>query len=94
MGTPEPQGRAIKKTGRSGAELVSHGYSVRWNLCLRATATGTKDMSAAFTTNGCAGAPPPLALSRVFLSYPAFQRIRVVLTVAATFEELSQLTVS
>jgi hypothetical protein len=49
-------------------------------------------MSAAFTTNGCAGAHPPLAfkLTRVFLSYPAFQRIRVVLTltVAATFGAL------
>lgn len=89
MGTPESQGRALPNAGRSGGGLVSHVYSVRWNLCLRATAAGSKDMSAAFTTNGCAGAHPPLALTRVFLSYPAFQRIRVVLNVAATFEELT-----
>ena len=71
MGTPEPQGRTLQKAGRSGGGLVSHVYSVRWNLCLRATAADT--LSAAFATNGAQVRTPPLALSRVLLSYPVFQ---------------------
>ena len=52
MGTPEPQVRTLQKAGRSGGGLVSHVYSVRWNLCLRATAAANKNLSAALVPTG------------------------------------------
>ena len=87
MGTPESQGRALQKAELGGAELVSHGYSVCWNLCLRATAAATKNLT---SLPECKPSPPTgaqvlslLLLCRAFLSF------RVVLTVAANSEELT-----